>query len=82
MRTYNEGIYPTNQVVPLGKKTADKTSLITNAAVAGGSFFALLHIGGMSVPYQLGFLSSVAAGAGGEIIGSGVYEHLANNLYF
>ena len=70
-----------NQVVPLGKKTADKTSMITNAAVAGASFFALLHLGGLSVPYQVQLSRALAIGAGGEIVGSGVYEYLANNLY-
>ena len=70
-----------NQVVPLGKKTADRTSLITNAAVAGASFFALLHLGGLNVPYQIQLSRALAIGAGGEIVGAGVYEYLTNNLY-
>ena len=71
-----------NQVVPLGKKTADKASLLTNAAVAGASFYALLHLGGMNVPRQVGLLSSFCIGAGAEVIGSGTYEYLQNNISF
>ena len=71
-----------NQVVPLGKKTADRTSLITNAAISGVSLFALLHLGGVAVPYQLGALTTFGVGAGAEILGSAAYEYLANNLYF
>lgn len=71
-----------NKVVPLGKKTADRTSLITNAAVSGITLLALLHLGGREVPYQFGMLRSFAVGAGAEILGSASYEYLANNLYF
>ena len=71
-----------NKVVPLGKKTADKTSLITNAAVSGVSLFALMHLGGTQVPYQLGALSTFVVGAGAEVVGSATYEYLSDNLYF
>lgn len=71
-----------NGVVPLGKKTADRTSLITNAAVAGCSFFLLLHFGGTNVPYQFTPLRAFAVGSLGEVIGAGTYEYLSNNLYF
>ena len=70
-----------NKVVPLGKKTQDKTALITNAVVSGASFFALLHLGGSNVPYQYTLLKAFLTGAGGELIGSASYEYLLNNLY-
>ena len=71
-----------NRVVPLGKKSSDMTSLITNAAVAGCTFYALLHLGGLSVPPQFTLLKAFAVGSMGEVVGSGVYEYLSNNLYF
>ena len=70
-----------NKAVPLGKKTADRSALITNAIVSGASFFALLHLGGANVPYQYTLMKAFVTGAGGELIGSAAYEYLLNNLY-
>ena len=71
-----------HSVVPLGKKTADKSTLLSNAAFSGLGFIALLHLGGVQVPYQLGLLTSFGIGAGSEIIGASMYEYLQNNLSF
>ena len=71
-----------HSVVPLGKKTADKTTLLSNAAFSGIGFIALLHLGGIQIPYQLGLINSFAIGAGSELVGSAVYEYLQNNLSF
>lgn len=70
-----------NKHIPLGKKTSDKVSFFTNAAIAGGSFFALLHLAGSNVPYQYTFLRAFATGALGEVVGAASYEYLVNNLY-
>ena len=71
-----------NRVVPLGKKSSDMTSVITNAAVAGCSFYMLLHLGGTNIPTQFTMLKAFTVGSLGEVVGSGVYEYLSNNLYF
>lgn len=70
-----------NEHIPLGKKTSDKVSFFTNAAISGASFFALLHLAGSNVPYQYTFLRAFATGGLGEIVGSASYEYLVNNLY-
>jgi hypothetical protein len=71
-----------NKGVPLGKKTADRTALISNAVVAGLSMFTILHLAGANVPQQVGFFPSFIIGSVSEVVGSASYEYLANNLYF
>ena len=71
-----------HDVVPLGKKSADKKTLISNAVFSGLGFIALLHLGGIQVPYQLGLPTSFVIGAGSELVGEATYEYLQNNLSF
>ena len=70
-----------HKAIPLGKKTADRTALITNSVVSGLSFFALLHLGGSNVPYQYTLMRAFATGALGELVDTSGYEYLVNNLY-
>ena len=70
-----------NKAIPLGKKTADKTALITNAVIAGVSFFGLLHLTGYEVPYQFTPIRAFVTGALGEVGGTAGYEYLLNNMY-
>ena len=70
-----------NKATPLGKKTSDRISLVSNAVISGVSFFGLLHLAGYDVPYQYTPLRAFATGAVGELAGSAGYEYLVNNLY-
>ena len=71
-----------HKATPLGKKTSDRISLVSNAVISGVSFFGLLHLAGMNVPYQFTPIRAFATGAVGELAGTASYEYLANSLHF
>ena len=70
-----------NKAVPLGKKTSDRVSVVSNAVISGITFFGLLHLGGAQVPYDFTPMRAFITGSVGELAGSAGYEYLLNNMY-
>ena len=70
-----------NKHIPLGKKSADQTTFLLNAGISGASLIALMGIIDPTLLNSFNLLPAFLVGAIGEIVGTGTYEYLAENMY-
>ena len=70
-----------NEEVDISEKWKDRTSLIAGVAINAGLFYSALCMFDSKVCEDFGALTALCVGGGAELIGSGTYSYLKENLY-
>ena len=70
-----------NEEVDISEKWKDRTSLIAGVAINAGLFYGALCYFDPEVCKDFGTMTALCIGGGAELVGTGTYSYLKENLY-